>query len=594
MTLRTRMLLFFTGLAVLPLLTLGAIAYVQSLQAVRQLLATETTTIAARVATESADHYARYQSDLALLADNVETRRIFRAHYSGQDDSWPSAHPEADAYIRRVWELFGISYHWIELRDTAGEAVISLGESRTDRVGADDLGQRSAGAGIRFARPIRDGSGSARLGEVVAVARLDQVLPMEALAQAFGRSGYSVILDRPKDQVVYHPRRSQLQAPASSLLGPDGWDVDRDRLAADSGSFTFRLADSTRVASFVNLETPPWTILATSAVAEFAGPFTRTRHLQLALLLLVTVAVFLAFVLLTGRATRSLGRLTAAADAVAAGDYAPVLPPAGSDEVGRLAAAFGVMVARVDETLRRVRESRHMAAVGEFASRLSHEIRNPLTSIKLNLQRLERHADRGRLPTECISPLVTSLEEVQRLDRVVRAALGMARLRPLARDPCSLHAVVARALAALHPQLEQQGISVAEDLAANRDIVMGDAEALKGVFLNLFLNAAEAMVEGGALRISSEVGAKTGGGVAMIRVRVADQGPGVSPEVAERIFEPFFSTKGEGTGFGLPLALSTVEDHGGALRLEKPTTGGTGAVFVVELPLATTAAEIRG
>lgn len=98
------------------------------------------------------------------------------------------------------------------------------------------------------------------------------------------------------------------------------------------------------------------------------------------------------------------------------------------------------------------------------------------------------------------------------------------------------------------------------DLGATRDVILGDAEALRGVFVNLFLNAAEAMTDGGELRISSEVVAGPRGAPAVIRVRVADQGPGVSGEVADRIFEPFFSTKGEGTGFGLPLALSTVEE----------------------------------
>ncbi|MGD2155175.1 MAG: ATP-binding protein, partial [Gemmatimonadales bacterium] len=289
----------------------------------------------------------------------------------------------------------------------------------------------------------------------------------------------------------------------------------------------------------------------------------------------------------------SLERLTEAADAVAAGDYSPALPASGSDEVGRLSAAFTVMVERVDETLRRIRESRHMAAVGQFASRLSHEIRNPLTSIKLNLQRLERHAAAGRMPDECVGPLATSLEEVRRLDGVVRGALSLARMRPLAREACSVHAVLDRAVAAVRPQLEGQEIVVDQNLQAASDTVLGDAEALKGVFLNLFLNAAEAMPDGGELWISSEVVPGLEDGAKMIRVRVADQGPGVSPEVADKIFEPFFSTKGEGTGFGLPLALSTVEDHGGTLRLDESAPERTGAVFAVELPLAAAEEESR-
>jgi signal transduction histidine kinase len=587
------MLALFVGLGVLPLLALGVIGYVRSMRAMEELLATETATIARRAASELESRYARYESDLSLLAENVETRRLFQAHYGDDEDAWRRTFSAADVYLQQAWDLFRVSYHWIELRDTTGAVVYSFGASRAERGRADELGGRTAGEGMRFERPIQDAGASAQLGTVVAMARLNQVLPSEALSRTFGRSGYSVVLDREADRVVYHPRRSQLQARASVLVGRDGWDLDASRLARDSGNVVFDVVDSTRVASFVNLETPPWTVLATSAVDEFSGPFARTRRVQLALFVLVTAAVFLAFLLLTGRAMRSLEQLTEAADAVAAGDYSPALPPGGRDEVGRLSAAFTVMVERVDETLRRIRQSRHMAAVGQFAARLSHEIRNPLTSIKLNLQRLERHAAAGRMPDECVGPLATSLEEVRRLDGVVRGALSLARMRPLARETCSVHAVLERAVAAVRPQLEGQEIVIDQDLQAASDTVLGDAEALKGVFLNLLLNAAEAMPDGGELRISSEVVRGQENGTRIIRVEVADEGPGVRPEVADKIFEPFFSTKGQGTGFGLPLALSTVEDHGGTLRLEESVPEGSGAVFVVELPLVGAEEESR-
>ncbi|MGD2217447.1 MAG: hypothetical protein PVJ64_11845, partial [Gemmatimonadales bacterium] len=288
MSLRARMLALFIGLGVLPLLALGALGYVRSVRAVEELLATETGAIARRAATELESRYARYESDLSLLAENLETRRLFEAHYGDGADSWGRVFSAADTYLQQVWDLFRVSYHWIELRDTTGAVVYSLGASRAERARADELGGGAAGEGMRFDRPIPDANTSARLGTVVAMARLDQVLPSGALSRAFGRFGYSVVLDREADRVVYHPRRSQLQARASVLVGPDGWDVGASRLAPDSGSVIFGVVDSTRVASFVNLETPAWTVLSTSAVDEFSGPFARTRRVQLALLLLVT------------------------------------------------------------------------------------------------------------------------------------------------------------------------------------------------------------------------------------------------------------------------------------------------------------------
>jgi signal transduction histidine kinase len=291
-------------------------------------------------------------------------------------------------------------------------------------------------------------------------------------------------------------------------------------------------------------------------------------------------------VLVTKRLTRSLGALTSAADQVARGNFEPELPPSGVDEVGKLTAAFGLMVHQVREMVQRIQESRHLAAVGQFASQLSHEIRNPLTSIKLNLQRLERDVADSRIPAEYADPVGICLREVKRLDRVAGGVLSIARTHPPARTPCSLHDAVQQGLEALKPQLEECGIEVEAKLRASRDKVIGDAEQLKGVFLNLFLNAVDAMPRGGTLEVVSELRGGGGSSNGAIAVRVTDSGPGVPLDMRERIFEPFVSTKEEGSGFGLPLAQQTVEEHDGRLRLEHPAKGRCGAVFMVELPLA--------
>lgn len=586
MSLRARMLALFFGLGVLPLLTLGVVSYRQSMDAVEELLATETASIAHRTAREIESRYARYQSDLRLLAENLETLSLFRSHYSNGAGAEEEVMAGAISYLEQVWVQFQVSYRWIELRDTSGAVVYGFGETRGDRASMSLISEPSPEEGFPLTRSIEDPMTSASLGEVVALASTHQVLPPEVLSRTFGLSGYSVVLDFGADRVIHHPRRATLQSRASRLVGPEGWRMDREELTRNDGSFVFQVGDSARVASFVTLESPSWTVLATTAVEEFSGPFTRTRRLYLILVGLVTGIVSLAFFLMTGRATRSLESLTRAAAAVAVGDYSPSLPPTGGDEVGRLSAAFGVMVNRVDETLRRIHESRHMAVIGQFASRLSHEIRNPLTSVKLNLQRIERHAERGGLPDEFLGPLEISLGEVDRLDRVVRSVLSLARTGVPGTEPCSVHAVVHRAMAAVGPQLEGQGIEMEDDLRATRDRIVGNEEALQGVFVNLFLNGAEAMPGRGRIRVSSGETSGPAEGAGSIWIKVEDQGSGVGPELADKIFEPFFSTKNEGTGFGLSVALSTVEDHSGTLRLDEALEGEIGAVFLVELPLA--------
>jgi len=586
MSFRARLLVLFAVLGVLPIVGVAIFGHLRSIQSVEALIRDRTGAIADRVAAEVGDRWALRESDFLLFAENMETQRLYRALASGDSARRAEVWSSADSYLNEAWDVLGSSYLSIEYRDTDGNAILALGDPGRPGSYAAAPAVGDLRESLTVTRTIRDTESGAELGALVAAIRLRELLPREALATTFGRDGYSVVLDRSAERVLYHPRRAFLRQPLSELLGSGSWNVDPDALAGDAGSFPYMEDEARRIASFVSLSAPEWTVISSASVDEFAAPFARTRAINLVLVLTVAIVISVAFLLVTGRMTRSLAELTVAADRVAAGDFSPPLPPTGSDEIGRLSAAFGIMANQVGETLRRIRESRHMAAVGEFASQLSHEIRNPLTSVKLNLQRLERGIRGGGIPEAYAEPVEICLGEVQRLERVVRGALSMARTGPLRQDVCSMQDEVEGALHVLGHQLEEQGIQVEKIFLAANDQVIGDEEQLKGVFLNLLLNALEAMPDGGRLAVSTE----TDDGPAatqpsVIRIRVTDEGPGVPPELRERIFEPFFSTKEDGTGFGLALAQQIVEEHHGRLELEVDGQGGEGAQFVVELPL---------
>lgn len=579
MTLRVRLIAFFFALAVVPLVAIGLVGYVQSMRALRQLIATQTATIAERTGSELQERYLQRESDLLLLAENAETERLYRARASGDAARWAAALPMADAYLQTAWQQFSRSYEWIEFRDPRGFVLYRLGAPLAV---AGDVGTRGA---LTVTKPIM-GPGDGRAhGTLVALVRRDALIPSAVLESRFGRAGYAMVIDRAAGGVVYHPSHALLGRPIAALMGQAGWGVNPALLESRRGSFSYRESDSARVAAFVTLANPPWTILSSGAVSEFSAPFIRTGSTFLALVVLVTAVTVLAFVVLTRRATRSLHALTAAADEVGEGNFEPRLPPAGADEVGRLSSAFALMVDKVREMLLEVAASRHMAAVGEFAAQLSHEIRNPLTSIKLNLQRLERSIRDGATAADAQAPLGICLREIERLDRVVRGVLTLGRERPSRQEPCALHDIVGDALAVVRAQLDQQGVSVETSFAAPRDRVLGEPEHLKAVFLNLFLNAAEAMPAGGRLRVTTHGNDESVEGKPSIQVRVEDTGRGVPAELRDRVFKPFFSTKAQGTGFGLPLSARTIEEHGGRLAL-RPDAREAGAAFLVELPLA--------
>jgi signal transduction histidine kinase len=574
MTLREKLLTLFAALGVAPLLALGIFNYVRSMEALEGLIRSRTGAIAQRAAEEMGDLYAQRQSDLLLLAENTETQRLLRAHSAEDPAVWDTALETARPYLDRAWEIVGSSYQWVEFRDPEGVVLYTMGSNPS-------MGKQATEPGtdmLDLEQPICDIETSRELGTLSTSIHLDAILPRERLDTSFGQEGYSVVLNRDTGVILYHPRRAYIQQNVSVLL-EEGWRLDPETLSDGGGSFHFREEDSSRMASFVNLSTPPWTVISVASINEFSAPFARTRVINLVLVILITATIAVAFYLMTRRATHSLVGLTEAADEIAGGNLAPSLPPTGSDEVGRLSSAFAVMVKEVREMLRRIEQSRHMAAIGQFASQLSHEIRNPLTSLKLNLQSLDRDVSSQRIPQDCARPVQICLREINRLDRVVRDALSLARTRGSTLEPCSVHTCVDEAIDVLRPQLDGQAIVLESALLAQDDTVRGDAERLKGVFLNLLLNGADAMPNGGRLHISTEtIDAK-------VRVRISDEGPGIPTELKDKIFEPFYSTKKEGTGFGLAMALQAVEEHEGTIRVAEDAAA-KGAVFVVELPLA--------
>jgi len=429
-------------------------------------------------------------------------------------------------------------------------------------------------------RPIFDEAGGREVGSLFAAIDLEQLLPYEELAARFGETGYSTVVDRSRNTVVYHPSHAYRDQNLGTLMGSDGWDVDPQILEEERGTLVYSEGDTTRVAAFVSLAEPPWTIFAAGSADEFSAPFARMRARTLIVVLVVAAVVALFFTVMTRRETRSLVALTAAADEVGAGNFTPELPPPATGEVGRLSTAFGLMVAKVREMLKQIEASRQMAVVGEFASQVSHEIRNPLTSVKLNLQSLNRDVQDGQIPEESGRPIEISLREIERLDQVVSGVLDLGRPRSTVRQPHSLHDMLRGALDVVRPQLSEGRIDVEVDQRAEDDVVVGNSEELKAAFLNLFLNAAEAMPEGGTLRISTELPTK-----GVIEIRVADEGPGIPDGARDDIFRPFYSSKEQGTGLGLSLALRTVEEHGGTVAVADPPRSGRGAEFVVTLRL---------
>jgi signal transduction histidine kinase len=323
------------------------------------------------------------------------------------------------------------------------------------------------------------------------------------------------------------------------------------------------------------LGAPALHLVAAAPLTPFVRPLERVARTGTLLLMVVAATGVMLAMLLTGYLTRSLRGLAAAAEAVAAGDLEQRIPVAGRDEVSRVATAFNTMTESLQRTMTELADKRALAAVGEFAASLAHEIRNPLTSVQLDMQMVEE-----RLPMDDTIARATqerALAEIRRLDRTVTGALRAARAGRMMEERVELLSVALRAARAAAPVVEGAGATISlPDAQSAAVIVRGDADALEQVLLNIMLNAAHAVSPGGRIVVSMT---EAGGEAVLL---VADDGAGIGEDELDRVFDPLYTTRSDGVGLGLAIARRLVEAHGGTITLT--STPGAGATARITLP----------
>jgi two-component system NtrC family sensor kinase len=340
-------------------------------------------------------------------------------------------------------------------------------------------------------------------------------------------------------------------------------------------------------------------------VGMLEAPFLQLRDrvvLVFAAVALLTAALLWFTATVTGeRIARPVRALVRAAEDVGRGNLSRRVDARSDDEIGQLARSFNAMAAGLQaateerQNMNRVLERRvaektaelqaaqdvlvqteKLSSLGKMAAGIAHEINNPLTSILLNAHLLEE-----RLPDnpKLLENLHLIIDETTRCSAIVKGLLDFSRQGMQQRRPADINDIVEKTLQLCESQIRLQNVRVITQLDKNLPTITIDAAKIRQVFANIVINAVDAMAGGGTLTVTSRF---AGGGDA-IEVLFSDTGGGMSRDTAAKIFDPFFSTKGQkGTGLGLAISYGIIRQHGGTIEADSREEHGT--TMTVTLP----------
>ena len=325
------------------------------------------------------------------------------------------------------------------------------------------------------------------------------------------------------------------------------------------------------------------------ATAEASIATNRNLLIAYGIVIFILVSIVL-WLLLVRLVSQPVSELLGQMSRVGQGDLKARADYRRGDEIGQLAGGFNAMVINLETTTdqlhashqKQIQQAGKLASIGELASGIAHEIRNPLAGIGAAVEVLAEN-QKGDAQFQEIAGEIR--RQVNRLNTTLRDLLDFSRQREPEIVPCNICDIVKPMVALVRPDMQKHHIALVEQCPADLPFMCGDEPQVQQAVLNVLLNAIQAMPDGGTLTLSAEVVDKTlkPGHPRTLRLTVQDTGVGISAENRERIFSPFFTTKHRGTGLGLAITRTIMEKHNGKIFVESEP--GRGTKFILEFPV---------
>ena len=619
MSLRTKLLLLFIALGILPALAVLVLSYYTAASAVEALLRAEAQTRADRIAEKVETKLAAYEKRLAELSSGKSLIEYVRESPPTPVGAIEASHPIPDTVRAHLGAYFMNSHGHFEMitclgpsrqilfrvlpsNIPGGEPIFQVKdidptnlrvENRVwEATNADPLrapiGQSGDGASLQTSVAILDDE-RRNAGALVLEVKLREVLEeanqdgSSPRSQAPGSQHPSVppvvvALDNKAGRLVYHTKVAFKYQPASTAM-PYFESIAAKMQAGGEGQDSFKTNEGDRLlVAFRQVQE----LNVSVAVAEnydFAvAGMKRSSLLGGAISLLAGALALAALVVLAGRTSRRIERVAAGASAIANGDLNQRIEVDTGDETRTLAESFNLMSDRLCELIRREAESKQFESFMRLSAMLTHDLKNAITGLSMLVSNMDRHMHREDFREDAIFSLREATDKlkriVSRLTEPVRSLSGEYRRDARATD---LIPIIRRVLA-----VNAEPSAPLYDIETNLPdslVAVVESDRIENVIENLVINALEAMGAVGG-RLTVEAGQE---GEKLVFINIADTGPGMDEDFIKlRLFRPFSTTKQNGIGLGLFTCREIVEAHGGRLQVEsKP---GTGTQFRVVLP----------
>jgi signal transduction histidine kinase len=584
--LRVRLLALFIALGIVPLALGEYFIFRTASETILNQSRQQLLSLADKTVQQIGVFFEEREKDLGLLAGHPLVQLAFLQWEFGQRLNEVRGRLEA---YQRENEL----YRHIVLVTPQGRSILRVGTAPAPEGIADApwFGETlKSGRGASFLPRGPDGSPALVMARTVSdfeepkrvVGTLVFFISFSAVSNlvtdlAKDQSGEAFLVERATGGILAHSDLSR-RFTTSPLLHEDS---DARGLIAriargERGWGSYGRGRDQRVVAFSGYAEKGWVVGITRVTASLMTEVYRLRWFAAALVVGLTVVVGAASWIFAARITDPILKLRKGTRAFAEGDLTRKIRVSGAREIRDLAEEFNKMASRLQDTVRQMMRVDRLAALGELASGIAHEVRNPLAGMKTSAQVLATRAT-----DEESRSLVDGIqEEIERLDRMVTDLLNFARPTPPALGAHEVAPLLDKSLALIHTHLRKNGVRLVKECGAVPSVRV-DPNQLQQIFLNFFLNSLKAMPGGGTLtvRLFSHPEERE-----IVRVEISDTGVGIPPEQIDRVFDPFFTTDPRGVGLGLSVVHTLVRENGGSVGLASEP--GKGTRVTLRLPAA--------